>query len=83
MRATSLSSTRAAVFSSARIGSSSRVRRNARSMNVIRAFFGGGGNNAAAQKSAHEFSVKSIDGGMINMKDFSGKVVVAVNVASA
>lgn len=52
-------------------------------MDTIRAFFGGGGNNAAAQKSAHEFSVKSIDGGMINLKDFSGKVVVAVNVASA
>jgi glutathione peroxidase len=41
------------------------------------------GLSAAAQsKSLYDFTMKSIDGQPVNLKDFSGKVVMVVNVAS-
>jgi len=54
-------------------------RRNPRSMQAVRAFFGGA---ATSSKSAHEFTVKDIDGKDVSMSKYAGKVCLVVNVAS-
>ena len=48
-------------------------------MQAVRAFFGGG---ATSSKSAHEFTVKDIDGKDVSMSKYAGKVCLVVNVAS-
>jgi hypothetical protein len=57
-------------------------RRNPRSMQAVRAFFGGGAKTAASSKSAHEFTVKDIDGKDVKLSKYAGKVCLVVNVAS-
>jgi len=49
-------------------------------MTPLRAFFGGAA--PASSKSAHDFTIKSIDNVPIDMKSYAGKVVLVVNVAS-
>ena len=51
-------------------------------MQAVRAFFGGGAKSAASSKSAHEFTVKDIDGKDVKLSKYAGKVCLVVNVAS-
>jgi cytochrome oxidase Cu insertion factor (SCO1/SenC/PrrC family) len=48
---------------------------------TTRAFFGGGGGKVSG--SAHDFTVKTIDGVDVSMASFKGKACLVVNVASA
>lgn len=47
---------------------------------TTRAFFGGAGRVAG---SAHDYTVKDIDGNAVALSDFKGKALLVVNVASA
>lgn len=49
---------------------------------TTRAFFGGN-NNASVSGSAHDFTVKDIDGKSVPMSNYKGKTLLIVNVASA
>ncbi len=51
-------------------------------MQSVRAFFGGGDKAATSSKSAHDFTVKSIDGEDVPLSKYAGKVMLVVNVAS-
>jgi glutathione peroxidase-family protein len=42
-----------------------------------------GGDAAPVSGSAHDFTVKDIDGVSVHMGDFKGKTLLVVNVASA
>lgn len=58
-----------------------RVHTRARRMDaVVRAFFGGGAPKNT--KSAHGFTVKTIDGESVELSKYAGKVCLVVNVAS-
>jgi hypothetical protein len=48
---------------------------------TTRAFFGG--SSAPVSGSAHDFTVKNIDGKSVPMSSFKGKTLLIVNVASA
>jgi hypothetical protein len=48
---------------------------------TTRAFFGGGGGKVSG--SAHDFTVKTIDGVDVSMGSFKGRACLVVNVASA
>jgi|TARA_B100001540_G_C15810353_1_gene644221 glutathione peroxidase len=74
-----LTSSARAVFVNRRIV---RARRARGSMQSVRAFFGGGDKAATSSKSAHDFTVKSIDGEDVPLSKYAGKVMLVVNVAS-
>ena len=48
---------------------------------TTRAFFGG--NSGTVSGSAHDFTVKDIDGKEVKMSKYKGKTLLIVNVASA
>eukprot|EP00929_Paragymnodinium_shiwhaense_P014143 TRINITY_DN12201_c1_g1_i1.p2 TRINITY_DN12201_c1_g1~~TRINITY_DN12201_c1_g1_i1.p2 ORF type:complete len:140 (+),score=41.19 TRINITY_DN12201_c1_g1_i1:101-520(+) len=52
-----------------------------RALRSRRGFFGGGGGDAPAG-TIYDYNVKNIDGGDVSLKDYEGKVVLIVNVAS-
>mmetsp|Transcript_7899 Transcript_7899/g.12592 ORF Transcript_7899/g.12592 Transcript_7899/m.12592 type:complete len:153 (+) Transcript_7899:34-492(+) len=62
--------------------SAAMVNSSRRSSSVARRFFFGGGDKKEVGGTIYDFSVKDIDGRNVSLKDYEGKVLLVVNVAS-